>query len=357
MNDAPFFLGYCSEEDEWTPSDKPISLRAPDAMTTSLYKHMECKIVKKAEDRGLLREVLGNFTATPLGAQYREIFERHLAHLAWPSDAPRDPTLTVCGNDGRTYHYLLPAFLHLIEHMRLSGRDFCVIVRTFGRDAPHILEAVSKFACGKHPSFPGARPNLQIDPNVHRFKRFVDGGFAYSYTENDGPESTSDDDLRTNLLTSEHEIYELWNRCKGVVAVVDDFNYWHRHQYHYTAAKPLWFSQRDRRVQHILFDDNIRVTDDDSILNLCRLVSKESDGQRRPITRPTASPSCRKVIKEERVSPRRAYVDLEPVLASRYEDVFFVQADLLESTSKHDYFIKKIQECERNYDTHFASAK
>lgn len=319
---------------------------------------MERKIVKKAEDRGRLRQVLGNFTTTSDGEPYRELFERHLAHLAWPKDAAEDPKLTVHGNDGRVYHYLLPAFLQLIEHMRLSGREFCVVVRTFGRDAPHILDAISKFKRGEHPSFPGTRPDLPIDPNVHRFKRFVDGGFAYSYAQNYCQETVpGEDELQTNLLTSEREIYELWNRCEGVIAVVDDFSYWQRHQYHYTAAKPLWFSQRDRRVQHILFDDNIRVQDDDNILNLCRLVSVEADGRRRTLSPRIASAGSLKPARDERLSPRRAYVDLEPVLASRYEDVFFVQADLLESTSKHDYFIKKVDLCERNYDSLFSSAR
>ena len=55
---------------------------------------------------------------------------------------------------------------------------------------------------------------------------------------------------------------------EGLCGFVDDFKFWQDNTYHHTAGKPLWIDLSDTSVHHVIFDDNIRVTDDDSIVDV-----------------------------------------------------------------------------------------
>lgn len=280
-----------------------------------MYKLMERDIVRVPSDRAELRQKLGDFTQTEKGKNFLSYFTHHLALLKWPNDQ-EDPVLTVRGLDGCRYHYLLPSFLRLIAHLHDTGADFCVIIRTFGKDAPHILRAIKRFLDGDHPDFPEVR-DVPVREEVEKLVRIREGGYRYHFTQPDGT---------SGELRSQRDIYARWNAASGVMGVVDDFVHWQENNYHFSAAKPLWFDPTDEDNQHIMFDDNIRVDDEDNILNLCKLC---------PPTKMHSGES-------------KAEHALTPSEARRFEDVFFVQADLLQSTSNSNYFIDQTNRCVDN---------
>ncbi len=125
---------------------------------------------------------------------------------------------------------------------------------------------------------------------------------------------------KSDSYFDEREIYELFCSAEGVCGFVDDFKFWQDQDYHYSAGKPMWLDLSDPSIHHIIFDDNIRVTDIDSIVDV-RVFEGDS-------------------------KIRSLKLDQMKVL----EDVCLVQADLLQSTEKEDYFIEKLKICERNYD-------
>ena len=118
----------------------------------------------------------------------------------------------------------------------------------------------------------------------------------------------------------------MMSSSEGVCGFVDDFKFWQENGYHHTSGKPLWIDLSDPSVHHVIFDDNIRVTDKDSIVDV-RVLDKSTGED---------SPSVWRSLESDQIE--------------RLEDVCLVQADLLQSTENEDYFIEKLLKCERNYD-------
>jgi hypothetical protein len=54
---------------------------------------------------------------------------------------------------------LLPAFVHTLQTLVDSEREFSIVVRTFGSDGPDIAAAVAAWAEGAHPLYKGCPPN------------------------------------------------------------------------------------------------------------------------------------------------------------------------------------------------------
>uniref|UniRef100_A0A1I8HC55 CAP10 domain-containing protein n=2 Tax=Macrostomum lignano TaxID=282301 RepID=A0A1I8HC55_9PLAT len=266
----------------------------------------ERAIVRVPEDRQRLRETLGNFTEQPHGRRFRRLFQEKLRRLRWPYEAANDK-LTVTGQDGSAYHYLLPSFLNLVQALEASGREFCIVIRTFGRDAPHILNALDMLAKGQHPGYP-RRLDMKVNLEPERFQRLAADKFRY--LRSDGVE-----------LTQERQVYEHWSSSCGAMAVVDDFAFWQVNNYSSSASKLLWFDPRDTRIQHIIFDDNIRVFDEDSIVHFRSFETATDEG-----------------------------TDCPPERLQSLENALFVTADLLESSSDANYFIDRVLQCEVNYD-------
>ncbi|KAL8610265.1 hypothetical protein ACOMHN_038960 [Nucella lapillus] len=109
--------------------------------------------------------------------------------------------------------------------------------------------------------------------------------------------------------------------CQGVSGYKDDFSYWQDSKYNHHTGKPLWVDPYDTQHHHIIFDDNFRALDEDSIVDV-RVFSQEES--------------------------TRAY-SLSKTQLSRLEDVCLVQADLLQSIEDRDYFLRKVELCEANY--------
>lgn len=293
---------------EWL-SDVP-SLTAPHPKAITYYKHLEKQFVRIPSDRGLLRQVTGDFTQVRLGERFLPYFENHLKLLEWEHGMGHDPLFTMMGANQRYYHYILPSFFNLINHLNKFNRDFTVIFRTYGMDAPSVLACTELFTQGLHPAFPEII-KLSVESNPGKILRRKS---AIELFDSHG----------TMGLTSESAIYKHIGNRTGICAYVDDFHYWQDHNYHFSAGKPLWINLDDDSVHHIMFDDNIRAYDDDNIVNvrLCR--TENSHGN--------------------------FFSTLPLSHENKFEDIFLVQADLLESIANENYFIEKIAKCENNLD-------
>lgn len=78
-----------------------------------------------------------------------------------PCPLQGDKELSVKGEDGRLYHWILPSFFQLLRDLSQEGREFAVLFRTFGTDLPRVLRAVSRALDGAHPLFPDL-PQLKV---------------------------------------------------------------------------------------------------------------------------------------------------------------------------------------------------
>ena len=299
---------------EWV-SDKP-SLCAPTTNCMTYYKHREKHIVKTPSDRAILRQVTGDFTQEPLGSRFLPYFNKVLKQLQWPHPSHPDTKLTMTGKDGNLYHYILPSFFKLIQHLHSTKRDFAIVIRTYGLDAPNVLQCIDYSLQGHHPRFQETPLRYPVNPTPGSITRDDQRGKITLQHSQQGSAHT---------ITSEQDIYRFLSQATGISGYVDDFTHWQNNQYNFMAAKPHWLDFHDPSTHHIFFDDNLRVTDEDSIVNV-------------------------RVFPQGVDHSKAASLDREEI--TKLEDVCLVLADLIESTADMDYFIKKVQLCETNYKTY-----
>lgn len=489
-------------EGQWKWVSEEPSLLPPEPNTMTYYKYLERSMVTKPSDRAQLRIVTGDFTKREIGAKFRPYYEKYLPLLKWnksigrissfDSDDSNDSgieakrrsskcsldstnnsegllTMTV-NRDGfkEHYHYIIPSFIKFLKHLCQEEREFVIILRTYGMDAPNVLSSIKRILEGNsHPYFPQSSPT-SICSNIGEIRRFRLGddhkiklkvdlsilkkhvnrtrlareriqmsrsitnptcllplsarklsrqsgcvmkgaqkvqllrsrvqhgiksltksiffnecGYCWnknSKTSRNGVENNrqelhpnSVDDLLT--VCGDGNISDIMNNLKeGIYAFVDDFIHWQNNGYSRVSAKPLWIAlprdvelrslepgtQTSNQVQefqrdnltlfqkhsatdpslrlnvghsaskpfhtsethhHIFFDDNIRVNDEDSIVDV-RIFDWEEGRWR---------------------STSQGETEL-------CEDVFLVQANLLESLENEDYFIEKLRKCEMNLD-------
>lgn len=230
-----------------------------------------------------------------------------------------DEKLTMKGKSGERYHYILPAFFRLLRHLWRTSRDFAVVLRTYGLDAENVLRSIQHGLAGHHPSLSAPLP---IPVNLHpgRVQRSDAGDVEFHVRSPEGLGPTVYDRCR--------DVYDHLNRRTGVGGFVDDYFHWQGEGFHHCAGKPLWIDQSERSVQHIFFDDNIRVSDFDNIVDLRMF---ESGG----------------------VSTRQLSVDETAI----FEDMCLVQNDLLQAVEDVEYFIKKLEVCEQKYNNVLAQCQ
>ena len=247
-------------------------------------------------------------------------------------------TMTAERSQGRkAYHYILPSFVKLIYHLQEQGRRFSIVIRTYGMDAPNVLASIRHIVRGNHPEYSTAIP-IQVNTvpgcisrsgpcpsssRIHDQNVDIESQTIITCTVKPDPKLSNPalstvSDQPDVVFETDLDIYRFLSGVEGVCGFVDDFDHWQRHGYSHFAGKPLWIDPTDPEVHHIFFDDNIRVTDSDSIVDI-------------------------------RVLDQLTARSLELDEISRYEDACLVQADLLQSTEHLDYFIQKVAQCEAKY--------
>lgn len=115
-------------------------------------------------DRVALRLAVGDFVHTELGEPFTNFYTKHLAMLRWQYEGA-DTRMTLTGQDGKRYHYVLPAVYKVIQHLHDTDRDFSVVIRTYGLDCENVLHSLNhSFSTKQHPQFPDL-PDLNL--NLH----------------------------------------------------------------------------------------------------------------------------------------------------------------------------------------------
>ncbi|KAM6470546.1 uncharacterized protein PHA67_019666 isoform 1-T1 [Liasis olivaceus] len=252
------------------------------------------------------------FTETPLGRQFRDLHRHHLKLLEWQGQP--HPWLSIKGEQTRHYHLVLPAFFYLLESLHREGREFAVIFRTFGTDLPQVLQAVSCALEGQHPSFPALGGiSLPVDLRSGRIRCSKNNVVLTHGSE----QLSSNDGCR--------KMYAYFSSREGLCGFQDHFEWWAKKNYSSQGGKPIWIDPQDPRVQHICIDDNIRLTDSDTIVHPQIFLGQGSDC---PRTTPT----------------------------SELYDICLVQTDLLEAIADVSYFCHCIRRCEENYESYLSRA-
>jgi len=185
------------------------------------------------------------------GQHYRGLYEQMDASLSFADPGAADPRLC---HDGK-HHFLIPAFFHTITELAKQGREFTIVIRTFGTDVDDVAAAIGAYAEGKHVFAPP--PNIQLPETVWHGKYQPSGNFVLTST--DGL-TISDESEAVERLEAKHE-----GPCV-VRACTDDYQWWSTHGCRPDAGKPMWLTSNDKSVHHIFFDDNIHNIPDDSIV-------------------------------------------------------------------------------------------
>jgi len=177
------------------------------------------------------------------------------------------------------FNRMIPSFFHTLVKLKEEGRDYTLVLRTFGSDLEDIALALSDFANGKHPLFPNFRePKLVLTAN---------NLFKGRWRENNMSEkSATDEHLSVSNRTS--SVFDLlpWNshstkaiasgddevlhiiERSSVIGVQDDYNHWDENDNAPWAGKPVWIHNDaiPTLQHHIFFDDNIHNDTNDSIV-------------------------------------------------------------------------------------------
>jgi len=346
--------GYETTTGEWEWVSSSPSLHKPVdcPQCTTYFKYLENQIVKEAMHRKDLRAKTGSFVNNE-GARFRRFYDELIESLRYNISGGREreqedfilheeekadelksneekperkrrlsvlhhhevPVNGFRSSNGTLYHYIVPAFFRLIQHLQNTDRDFVIYLRTMGDDSKNFLLNCQRILSNEHPSFQ-FNQTLDVNHEPGRVERRKDGSIGLRM------KFQADSDME--IINEELLVHEKLESGHGIHAIKDDFNAWCGTNYHYTTSKPIWFDPEDRhpKCHHILFDDNFRVIDpNDSIVDI-RIIDKEK---------------------------RQCYscaFEFYPKL----ENIFAVQANLYLILADTDYYIKTIEECEKNLD-------
>ena len=286
-----------------------------------------------------------------MGKPFYQNFAKSLSKIRW-NDPKNVQGLTVQGNDGNLYNYLLPSFIKLLKHLVESKRDFVLMIRTFGRDVPHILRALNLIFKGMHPDFPEFKstsltvpisfeldkmyryenPDEQSNPSHETMEYRV---AAMEVSTDPSVTNTEKSKEKCKIFHTPHEVLNYWNtRQKSILAVQDDFTYWQNHEYSHQTAKLFWVDPNCSNVQHIFFDDNIRIDDPDNIIDL-RLLDLHESSDSQTQKKGSPSTSLGKVANSQNLKD--------------FEEIFFSQVELLECINNPNYYIEKLKNCEEKF--------
>ncbi|XP_068454707.1 uncharacterized protein si:dkey-32e6.3 [Clinocottus analis] len=243
------------------------------------------------------------------GRRFRGILDEHLDQFRWPEGTKADRELSVKGEGGRLYHWILPSFFQLLKDLVQDGREFAVVFRTFGSDLARVLSAVSRALNeGVHPLFPDL-PDLKLNVNMTPGKiRCSKKGTVLSRA-----------DERVSTRDGDRGLYQYLSSARGLGGFQDHFDWWASNAFSVRGGKPLWVDPFDQHVQHIFIDDNIRQNDEDTIV-------------------------------QPKVFLEPGGAETRTASISELYDVTLVQTDLLQAISQPSYFTQRVHICLENYE-------
>ncbi|XP_066528185.1 uncharacterized protein si:dkey-32e6.3 [Hoplias malabaricus] len=249
------------------------------------------------------------FTTVGPGKHFHKVLKEHLELMQWPSHLQPDKELSVRGEDGKLYHWILPSFFQLLQDLTSEGLDFSIIFRTFGSDLPRLLTVLKRvIEQGTHPLFPDL-PSLKLSVNTTagRIRCSAKGAVLTRGEEH------------VSARHGERNLYQYLSSSEGLGGFQDHFDWWARNTYSILGGKPFWVDPYDTSVQHIFIDDNIRQNDEDTIVQPKVFLDPESSQTR------TAS-------------------------TSELYDLCLIQNNLLRAISDPTYFTQRVHICIENYE-------
>ncbi|MEQ2191674.1 hypothetical protein XENOCAPTIV_000984, partial [Xenoophorus captivus] len=151
-----------------------------------------------------------------------------------PGFTSEDRQLSVKGEDGQLYHWILPSFFQLIRDLAQEGREFAIVFRTFGTDLPRVLRAVSRAVKeGSHPLFPDL-PELKLGVDMTPGKiRCSKRGIVLSRAED-----------RVSTRDGERGLYQYLSSVQGLGGFQDHFD-WYTNRSCSTNSKTFLFFSND----------------------------------------------------------------------------------------------------------------
>lgn len=191
------------------------------------------------------------------GVIYRGIYEKMEKALRCGPEVATDRRLC---HDG-VHHFLLPAFFFTLTALRDAGRQFSLVIRTFGTDGPKVVEALQAFSEGAHSfaAVPEIAASLSESPQWTGSYR-VQGEGSVFVLQSEGGETVSNEAAVVAALTKPATAI-------SAVCCQDDYKWWRGHDYSPSAGKPLWVTIDETSITHpIFFDDNIHNDAVDSIV-------------------------------------------------------------------------------------------
>ncbi|KAG8435983.1 hypothetical protein GDO86_007176 [Hymenochirus boettgeri] len=189
--------GKLSDSGEWCWLSDSLSLTVPCKDAISYY----LQFGRNAD-----------FADTKMGKKFKEVFDHHLEKLEWKGEP--NETFSQKGEDGKLYHWILPSFFHLLENLHQQGRDFCILLRTFGVDLPRLLPLIHSALMGQHPHFPQLRElpiHIDLTPGKIRCS-------AREAVLTQGPH-------RLSTKKNEGTLYEYFSNLSGIGGFQDHFDW------------------------------------------------------------------------------------------------------------------------------------
>lgn len=314
--------GKVDETGQWK-SDAKISVKPPEKNSVSYYKFAKAKYSGKP--RSEFKACVRGFTEEEIGKPFTRFYDQMIDALEFPGDISSGsgmPLPSFRDKKGVPHHNIVPSFYKLLDHLYESKREFTIVFRTFGGDGHVVLQATRDFLMGrhmkaKHPQEAHAS-GLPVNCPMHEVN-LPTGEILRS--RNQITIKCPEDHLKLSKLL---DIYKYFSQMNDIKLFVDDYGWWKSQNSNSLAAKPLLIDPNDDSVHHIMFDDNFRSWEpDDSIVNL--LLAKDG-----------------------------SFCSVDP---ATFEDVCVVKADLYQSICNRNFFIDKIDLCERNYSKFISERK
>ena len=300
--------GSVEENGSWKAHSNCLSSKPPGPHMISYYTFAEESFSSAGRLRADFKKHIRKFTEEVAGKPFRIHFEQMQERLKFRVENDQggiDDVFSLKDSVGDVYQRIVPSFFELLHSLCESQRDFTVIFRTFGRDGEVVMKGTAQFFKGLHPSFPMPPYDCEVSVEPGTITR-SNGAISLMV-----PNKVTTSDLRG--------IYNYFSESRGIRLFVDDYSWWKEQGFLHSAGKPLLLDLQDKTVQHIMFDDNIRIWDPDNSIVDVQTCSSDD---------------------------KHTFLRADP---GTFENMCVVKCDLYESICNKSYFIEKVQECEQRY--------
>ncbi len=187
------------------------------------------------------------------------------------------------------------------------GRDFHIVIRTFGYDIEDLMEEMNHFCHGTHFLYPDTKFNGE-DGSV---KRTIseDAWGKFTRTKESDTLHMKNGDVFHGAADIYEYILKVCSSRSGSVAIQDDWPWWAAHGEADTAGKIHIVPTHKEDEHHIFFDDNVE-------------------------------------LDRAHIIDTRDMKTGDPIPFDEAHDVYIVAVNTMEVIENQDYFLERIKVCE-----------